>query len=171
MARNPRRIYWDTSIFLCFLGIGEKHRAKICEDILQHAAEGEIRLHTSTYTIAEVIRPKKKSIPNARPLKPEEIAKIKDMFRWPLLRTIELDPRTAFYASDLARDHPGLQPADGVHAASAIIWKLDALQAWDRDFSAVSKLITVEEPAFITRQPSFENVIPERIGPIPEDFE
>lgn len=95
MAKQVRKIYWDTSIFLCFLGIGEEVRAKICEDILQHAADGEIRLHTSTYTIAEVIRPKKKSIPNARPLRPEEIAKIKDMFRWPFLRMIELDPRTA----------------------------------------------------------------------------
>ena len=147
MAKQVRRIYWDTSIFLCFLGIGEEARAKICEDILQHAADGDIRLYTSTYTIAEVIRPKKKSIPNARALTPDEITQIKNMFRWPFLTMIELDPRTAFLAADLARDHYGMLPADAVHAASAIIWKLDALQAWDRDFSAVSHLICVEAPA------------------------
>jgi len=92
MAKLIRRIYWDTSIFLCFLGIGEEVRRRICEDILQHAADGEIRLYTSTYTIAEVIKPKKKSIPNARKLTADEITKIKAMFRWPFLTTIELDP-------------------------------------------------------------------------------
>jgi predicted nucleic acid-binding protein len=170
MAKLIRRISWDTSIFLCFLGIGEELRRKICEDILQHAADGKIRLFTSTYTIAEVIRPKKKSIPNSRKLTTEEIAKISAMFRWPFLTTIELDPRTAFFAADLARDH-GLLPADSVHAASAILWKMDALQAWDRDFGAVSQLINIEQPAFMTTQPRFEGLALPRIGPAPEDFE
>jgi predicted nucleic acid-binding protein len=170
MARSIRRIYWDTSIFLCFLGIGEEVRRKICEDILQHAADGKIRLFTSTYTIAEVIKPKKKSIPNARKLTADEITKIKEMFRWPFLTTIELDPRTAFFAADLARDHE-LQPADAVHAASAILWKMDALQAWDRDFGAIADRITVEEPAFMSDQPTLEGMAPRRIGPAPEDFE
>jgi len=57
------------------------------------------------------------------------------------------------------------------HASSAILWKLDALQAWDRDFSAASKLITIEEPAFMTNQPRLEGITPHRIGPAPEDFE
>lgn len=169
MAKLLRRIYWDTSIFLCFLGIGEELRRRICEDILQHAADDKILLYTSAYTIAEVIRPKRKSIPNARKLTPDEIAKIKGMFRWPFLTTIELDPRTAFFAADLARDHE-LQPADAVHAASAILWKMDVLQAWDRDFSAISDRIKVEEPSFISKQPTFEAMAPTRIGPAPEDF-
>lgn len=64
-----------------------------------------------------------------------------------------------------------MQPADAAHAASAILWKLDALQAWDRDFSAISNLITVEEPAFVTKQPRLDGMTPERIGPAPEDFD
>ena len=84
--------------------------------------------------------------------------------------TIELDERTANYASDLARDY-GLAPADAVQAASAILWKIGVLQAWDRDFNPVSHLITVEQPTFMSRQTSFPEMNRARLGPAPEDFE
>ena len=168
MAR--RRLYWDTSVFLCFLNRDEEERRTICEDILQHASMEEVHIVTSTYTIVEVIRPKRRAIPKGRPLTPEQVARIKGMFRWPFITTIELDERTALHASDLARGH-GLAPADSVHAASAILWKADALQAWDRDFSSVSQLITVEQPQFLSAQRKFEGMDAPRIGPRPEDFE
>jgi predicted nucleic acid-binding protein len=129
----------------------------------------EVRILTSSYTIVEVIRPKRKSLPKAATLTPDQIKNIKGMFRWPFITTIELDDRTAHYASDLARDY-GLLPADSVHAASAILWKAEALQAWDRDYSCLSHLITVEEPQFISKQTSFDQMRPTRIGPAPEDF-
>jgi predicted nucleic acid-binding protein len=138
--------------------------------VLQHAAMEEVLILTSTYTIVEVIRPKKKSIPTSRPLALEEIEKIKGMFRWPFIQTIELDERTALYASDLARDH-GLAPADAVHAASAILWKADSLHAWDRDYSRVSQLIAVGRPRFLSQQPKLEGMEPTRLSPSPEDFE
>jgi predicted nucleic acid-binding protein len=165
-----RSVYWDTSIFLCFLNHDEEARRHICEDILQHASMEELQILTSTFTIVEVIRPRRKSLPKAQALTPVQIAKIKGMFRWPFITTIELDDRTSHFASDLARDH-GLYPADAVHAASAILWKAHALQAWDRDFSSVSSQIAIEEPQFITKQQSFEGIKRSRIGPSPEDFE
>ncbi|HZL56475.1 MAG TPA: PIN domain-containing protein [Bryobacteraceae bacterium] len=146
-----RIVYWDTSIFLCFLNKEETERSRICEDVLQHASMEEVLILTSTYTIVEVIRPKKKSLPGSTPLTPEQVQKIKGMFRWPFIQTIELDDRTANYASDLARDH-GLAPADAVHAASAILWKAQCLHAWDRDFSRVSQIIAVEQPSSLSRQ-------------------
>ena len=165
-----RRVYWDTSIFLCFLNREEQERSKICEDVLQHAAMDEVLILTSTYTIVEVIRPKKKSIPGSGRLTPEEIGKIKGLFRWPFIQTIELDERTALFASDLAREH-GLQPADAVHAASAILWKADALQAWDRDFSSIAQHITIEQPRFISVQTKLEGMEANPLGPTPDDFE
>lgn len=92
------------------------------------------------------------------------------MFRWLFIQTIELDDRTALYASDLARDH-GMLPADSVHAASAILWKTEVLQAWDRDFSSISHLIPVEEPKYISKQLRIEGTERKRIGPSPDDFE
>lgn len=164
-----RRIYWDTSIFLCFLNKDELERGKICEDILQHAAMDEVLILTSTYTIVEVIRPKKHSLPVSQRLTPKQIETIKGMFRWPFIQTIELDDRTALYASDLARDH-GLWPADSVHAASAILWA-EVLQAWDRDFSSISHLIQVEQPQLISKQLKLEGTERPRIAPAPDDFE
>lgn len=165
-----RSVYWDTSIFLCFLNHDEEARRHICEDILQHASMEEVHILTSTFTIVEVIRPRRKSLPKAQALTPTQIAKIKGMFRWPFITTIELDDRTSHYASDLARDH-GLAPADAVHAASAILWKADALQAWDRDFSPISSYIPVEEPQFITTQTRLPGMQRTPIGPVPDDFQ
>ena len=167
---NSRRLYWDTSNFLCFLNKDEEERRNICEDVLRHASMDRVHILTSTYTIVEVIRPKRRALPNSRQLTPGQIEKIKGMFRWPFITTIELDERTSLFASDLARDH-NLAPADAVHAASAILWKANALQAWDRDFSSVSHLITVEQPQFLSTQTKFEGMETNRLGPVPEDFE
>ena len=166
MADNVKRIYWDSSCFLCFLNRTEADRREICEDILHHAQSMKIHLYTSTYTIAEVIRPKGRSIPNAQRLTPEEIAKIDGMFRWPWLRKIDVDQRVAFKAVELARDY-GLLPADAVHAASAIIHNLDELQRWDRDFSKIANLIRVSEPAKISRQGDLITSWRKPIGPTP----
>jgi predicted nucleic acid-binding protein len=167
---SRKKIYWDTSIFLCFLNEAESDRRKICEDVLHHARLDEIRIYTSTYTIAEVIAPKRKAIPNAVRLTAIEVGMIRSMFKWPFIIPIELDERTAHMAVGIARDY-SLAPADSVHAASAILWKLEAIHAWDRDFSAVSKIIKVESPQFISPQatlPGIEARLP--IGPRPEDF-
>jgi len=137
--------------------------------VLQHAAMDEVLILTSTYTIVEVIRPKKRSIPASQPLTPVQIEKIKGMFRWPFIQTIELDERTALYANDLARDH-GLFPADSVHAASAILWNAEVLQAWDRDFNSISHLIPVEQPQFLSKQLKLEGTESARIAPLPEEF-
>jgi predicted nucleic acid-binding protein len=56
---SARRIYWDSSCFICFLNKEEKDRRLICEDILQHAEAGKIEIWISTWVIVEVIRPKK----------------------------------------------------------------------------------------------------------------
>jgi len=168
-----RSIYWDTSCFICFLNRREAERRLICDDILRHAQRNELKIYTSTYTIAEVIRPKNKDIPNSRKLTPPEISKVGDMFRWKWLIKIDVDQRVAFKAVELSRDF-GLSPADAVHAASAILWKLEELQAWDRDFSPIKHLIDCENPKRLTAQLDIEaDDLPQiaPIGPSPEDFD
>jgi predicted nucleic acid-binding protein len=63
-----RKLYWDTTCFICFLNDSdhERERHYICEDILQHSANGTAEIWTSSFTIAEVIRPRDKFI--AKPL-------------------------------------------------------------------------------------------------------
>ena len=147
---EPRKIYWDSSCFICFLNPAERARREICEDILHHAQSGGVEIWTSTWTIVEVIRPKKAGS-QALKLSHTKIYMIQDMFDWPLLKKIYLDERVAREAVKLARDC-GLRPGDAVHAASAILKKLDVLQRWDRDFDKLKQLIAVEEPQRITKQ-------------------
>ena len=171
MASAPRKVYWDTSCFICFLNKAELDRRRICEDVLRNAQAGNILLHTSTWTIAETVKPKAKSLPGSRALSAKEIVAIDGMFRWTWIKKIDVDQRIAFKSVELSRDF-NLTPSDAIHAASSIIWKLDVLQKWDRDFSKIGHLIAVEEPAIVTG-PTTQTTLfePPRLGPHPDDFE
>lgn len=203
---NPRKIYWDSSCFICFLNrdAREVARRMICEDVLQHARKNEIEIYTSTWTKVEVIRPKLhgaaplplwateaiKAVEKAHPairteletlwkryqandpaqkLTAAQIEKIHGMFEWEFIVPVNVDERVADKAVEISRTC-GLKGADAVHAASAIIAKVAALQKWDRDFEKVAHLITVEEPQQISLQNSLLPAM-ETIGPTPADFE
>lgn len=58
MNESQKR-YWDSSCFICFLNKDEEDRRMICEDNLKHAKSGAIQIWTSTWTIVEVVRPKR----------------------------------------------------------------------------------------------------------------
>jgi predicted nucleic acid-binding protein len=64
-----RKLYWDTTCFICFLNDSEieKERRYVCEDILKHCANGVVEIWTSSLTIAEVIRPKEKFVAKQLP--------------------------------------------------------------------------------------------------------
>ncbi len=194
---SPRKVYWDTSCFICFLNKQETTRRLICEDVLSHAQSGEVELWTSTWTVVEVIRPRRTTpivpslpewtakVPDARSqiqqiwdyyyrntapferLTDQQISKVDGMFKWGWLHKIIVDERTASKAVELCRTR-GLKPADSVHAASAILKRVDALQRWDRDFNKVKDIIAIEEPQRLSRQ---DLLIPDirRIGPAPDD--
>ncbi len=163
----PRKHYWDASVFLCFLNKKEIERRNNCEDILYHAKAGELIIYTSTYTIAEVIKPKE--IKDAIRLTSTQISKIQQMFQWSWVRKIDLSQRVAFKAVELARDY-GLSPADSVHVASALSIPVDVFQKFDRDFSRVANLLSIAEPARISAQGVLVEWKP-ALGPQPEEFE
>jgi len=162
-----RKHYWDSSVFLCFLHKKEIDRRNNCEDILYHAKAGEVIIYTSTYTIAEVIKPKE--VKDATRLTPTQISQIQQMFQWSWVKKIDLSQRVAFKAVELARDY-GLSPADSVHVASALSIPVDVFQVFDRDFSRVASLLTIEAPARISAQGVLVEWKPS-LGPQPEEFE
>jgi predicted nucleic acid-binding protein len=169
VERPSRHIYWDTSCFICFLNRSELERRAICEDILRNAQNGFVTLYTSTLTIAETLYPRRTRLPNPRRLTPNEANLITGMFRWSWLRKVDVDQRIAFYAADLARDY-NLYPNDAIHGATTILMpNIDTLQRWDRDFSRVNHLINVEDPARLSIQGGFDDIL-ERIGPHPDDI-
>ncbi len=99
----------------------------------------------------------------------DHINKIAGMFEWKYIQKVLIDERTAKKAVELSRDY-GLKPADAIHAASAILKKVDALQRWDRDYDKVKSLITVEEPVRLSSQSDLIHDF-RKLGPHPEDFE
>lgn len=163
-----RKIYWDSSCFICFLNRAEAERRRICEDVLHHAQDRKIEIWTSTWTIVEVVNPKRKSLPTAHKLSPAEISQIQAMFEWDWLKKVQLDQIIAANAVQLQRDY-NLKPADSVHAATAIRIKADVLQRWDRDFDKINKLILVEEPQLLTVQHELIEGFKRQIGPSPEE--
>lgn len=194
-----KKIYWDTSCFICFLNPDENERRIICEDILRHAELGELEIWISTWVIVEVIRPKK---PGAAPLPPWAIKAIEavpeaDQHLNELWRRYQrAAPTPKLTEAEIARiqgmfEWPfvkkiymddrvaqkaveisrqfGLKSADAVHVASAIVGKCSLLQKWDKDFDKVKHLINVEEPTRITPQGDLFSAA-HPIGPDPTDF-
>jgi len=86
MASKQRAIYWDTSVFLCFLRKHESERRAICEDILRHAHDGKVSLYTSSFTVTEVIKPLRMETTGPRPLSSDEVEDLQGMFHWPWLK-------------------------------------------------------------------------------------
>ena len=101
MASKQRAIYWDTSVFLCFLRKNESERRAICEDILRHARDGKVSLYTSSFTVTEVIKPLRMETTGPRPLSSDEVEDLQGMFHWPWLKKIALDHRVAQDAVNL----------------------------------------------------------------------
>ena len=56
---EAQKLYWDSSCFICFLNKNEADRRVICEDILTHARNRSVEIWTSTWSIIEVVRPKR----------------------------------------------------------------------------------------------------------------
>lgn len=199
MTTNLKKIYWDTSCFICFLNPDEEERRVICEDILRHAEQGEIEIWISTWVIVEVIRPKKpgseplpiwadkaiKAVPEAdQPLRElwsryqrsAPTNKLTDEQITKIQAMFEWPFLKKIYIDERVAQKAvelsrqfGLKPGDAVHVASAIIGKCNSLQKWDKDFEKVKDLISVEEPIRISPQ----RTLFEKsipIGPEPSDF-
>ena len=173
MTTKVSRIYWDSTAFICFLRKTETDRRTICEDVLYHARDGKVQLFTSTFTVAEVIRPHIGDGMNTRLISPEEIAEIQAMFQWPWIKKVDLDQRVARKAVELERDY-ALSTADSIHAASAMIAKADVLQHWERqsEFGKIGRLIAVEHPRMltygvVTRMPSPSRPVFRTGAPVP----
>ena len=86
-----------------------------------------------------------------RPLSSDEVADLQGMFHWPWLKKIALDHRVAQDAVNLALNF-ALSAAEAIHAASAIVAKVDVLQQWERSVALekASRLVAVEAPRMLT---------------------
>jgi predicted nucleic acid-binding protein len=196
---NPRKVYWDTSCFICFLNKDEAARSLVCDDILRNADAGKIEIWISTWVIVEVIRPRragKEPLPpwaeKAIKAVPECKQQLEELWRryqagTPVkkLTAEQIEKIQAMFewpfikkmwVDEIVAQRSveiardyGLKPGDAVHAASAIIKKCDAIQRWDKDFDAIASLIPSEEPKRLTSQMALAGG--NVYGPNPTDFD
>ena len=183
---SPRKLYWDTSCFLCLLNPDENERRLICQDVLKHAELGELEIWISTWVIVEVIRPR---MPGNAPLPewakkaiekvPEAAKPLEELWK----RYQRANPTQKLTPEQISRiqdmfEWPflkkmyvdervaakaveysrdfGFKPGDAVHAASAVLQGCDVLHRWDKDFDKIKHLIQVEEPRRLSPQPDLD---------------
>jgi predicted nucleic acid-binding protein len=112
-----RKLYWDTTCFICFLNDSEHERERhyVCEDIMQHCERGNVEIWTSSITLAEVIRPRDKFIPKPFPtwVEPilEKVPLVEQQLRalWDF-HTLKTRPSRALTAEQLAGIQQLLHP-------------------------------------------------------------
>jgi len=179
---NHRKLYWDTSCFLCLLNPAETERRLICQDVLKHAELGEFEIWISTWVIVEVIRPK---MPGNSPLPqwatkaiekvPEAAQPLEELWKryqrsnpaqklapqqiLKIQAMFEWPFLKKMYVDERVATRAveysrdfGLKPGDAVHAASAVLQPCDVLHRWDKDFDKIKHLIGVEEPKRLSPQ-------------------
>jgi predicted nucleic acid-binding protein len=126
--------YWDSAAFLGWLN-REDGRANLCAPVIKAAQRGDVRIVTSSLTIAEVlwIRGRAK-LPKAMH---DEINKF-FRHRWILIR--ELDRTIAERARELVWTNAGVKPQDAVHLATAIAGDVeyDQFDTFDVDLFSLS---------------------------------
>ena len=88
---------------------------------------------------------------STRAMQSEEVAELQRIFGWPFINLIQVDELVARKAVTLSQRH-GLKAADAIHAASAIERRCECIQAFDKDYSSLGRLIRFEEPQQISDQ-------------------
>jgi predicted nucleic acid-binding protein len=120
--------YLESSVFIALLKgevVGGIDRGEIAQQILDDGAHKRWDIFTSAFSLAEVIKDKKRPL-----LTPEEEKKIADYFKHEYIKLVTLDREVGEKARSLAR-YFSLRPPDAVHLASAIRAKCDELLTWD----------------------------------------
>ena len=117
--------YWDSCNFLSLIADDEINRADICQHILEDAESNKTSIVTSALTIAEVIRPKGKSM-----LTEEQETTISNFFLHKYVLVHDVTRAVAEYARKLSREH-GLKPADAIHLATALSADANVFETWN----------------------------------------
>lgn len=118
------RRYWDAACFIAVLN-EEEGRVEECESVLRAAANREVEIVTSAFTITEVLYPK-----GGRPLPPDLRKIVSTYFRRPEIVIVNVDRELAEAAQRFFWDF-GVRPKDAVHVASALRGKASVLETYD----------------------------------------
>lgn len=173
MSRKLQTQYWDAGVFCSFFNASfEPARAAIVRELLKEAEAGGIKIVTSTVSLVEVLK-----VDWQHPLTKASEDKIAAFFEKPYISLIGADRLICEIAGQLIWKYAALEYKDAIHLASAIQYsrraKLDALFAWDKDFTKLNGKIDAPFPIYepFIDQPSLEswaNQQPAALPPVPD---
>lgn len=106
--------YWDSCTFIHIIQGNEPDGGRILKTRVRDVTEGRLRIVTSMFTLAEVVKPKRsKSV-----LSTQDETKIRSVFLWPIL-LYELTRKIAERARELQWLINNIKPYDAIHLATA----------------------------------------------------
>lgn len=122
--------YWDSCCFIAYLA--DEDGADGCDEVLNAARAGSLRIVTSMLTLAEVVKLKKH-----KPIPIEDQTKLDDAFKPSYLHLRNVDRATAALARSLvwAED---IEPKDAIHVATALRAGVGRLDTTDKKLLARS---------------------------------
>ena len=118
--------YWDSNTFINVIQGNDPGGGGALRTLVKHVSEGKLLLATSTYTLAEVVKPLKHQ--GVLSLSDEE--KIVNVFKWGNIRLYELTRLIAERARQL-QWKSSLKPADAVHLATAEYAEVIRFETYD----------------------------------------
>lgn len=150
MATEPRRVYWDSCVFIDALRKTDGRIDPIL-DIERKARAGQLLIFTSALAVAEVVK-----LDQHTPLTEDERRHINAYFRHKFVRVVPVDRIVAKSAADIVRVHE-LKPPDAVHVATAlrcvckVLFTFDGISGDPKKMLAKSDLIGT--PTIPIKQP------------------
>ena len=129
-------VYFDSCVFLAWLR-GEKGRADVVGALFGAASSGKLKILSSALTIAEVL-----NIQGFKsPIPKEQREKVRSLFKneWIVIRSVTR--RVAETSQKLVWED-GIKPKDGVHVATAMVYKVPKLYSYDRKLISKGELST-----------------------------
>lgn len=127
-------VYWDTCVFLDLVQ-GTPDHAQSLNAIAEAAEAGRVRIVTSAFTLAEVIK-----TPDLGLLPPEQETLIRDFFENDYIDVVNVDRFVAEEARSIARDH-NLKPPDAVHVATAVLSAVAVLHSYDEKLLKLNGIV------------------------------
>ncbi len=148
MPPKPRRVYWDTSVFLSLFQKGSTPELQYQREqailLLEEARNGGTIIVTSAFTLAEARRGE--GVP---PLAGEEHASLSAFFKHTYIEVVPVDRAIAELAAEYG-ERLSLKPGDAVQLATAVRVRAPVLLAWNGDFfremAMAGAPITIEKP-------------------------
>lgn len=131
--------YWDSNIFINVISGHEPDGGNILSAILKDVDDGRLRIATSAFTLAEVIKPRN----SGQKLSQNDEVTIKNAFKRTPINMVELSRHIAERAREI-QWVSNVKPPDAVHIATAEYAKVDRFDTYDDKLIAAIKAIPAE---------------------------